>query len=180
MDCFCCMFWVVVLLYYEVLPNQLLLLSHLQWTAVTQSRWKPCSRTHCSTMMLIMSYSKPSPYFFLPIILVQVYLNSSRPQNAFPEVAWLVRCLSLIWHVWSLWWSLCCALVMSLLIVDLLSLSDGSVLFLKPNSRLFLLYGEILWPHDVVHRNSFRMQMAHFRINPRPFTCLMEAEIMKE
>ncbi len=107
------MFWVLVLLYYEVLPNQLLLLSHLQWTAVTQSRWKPCSRTHCSTVMLIMSCSKPSPYSFLLIILVQVYLNSSRPKNAFPEVAWLVRCLSLIWLVWSLWWSLCFALVMS-------------------------------------------------------------------
>ncbi len=37
-------------------------------------------------MLWIMSGSKPSPYFFVPIILVQVDLNFSRPKNAFPEV----------------------------------------------------------------------------------------------
>ncbi len=53
--------------------------------------------SHCYTMfhrwccmLWIMSCSKPSPYFFLPIILVQVDLNFSRPKNAFPEVVWLV------------------------------------------------------------------------------------------
>ncbi len=48
----------------------------------------------------------------------------------------------------------------------LLSLSDGSVLFLKPNNHLFLLYGEILWPHDVVHSNSFQMQTTHLESTP--------------
>ncbi len=47
----------------------------------------------------------------------------------------------------------------------LLSLSDGD-LFLKPNNHLFLLYGEILWPHDVVHSNSFQMQMTHLESTP--------------
>ncbi len=47
-----------------------------------------------------MSCSKPSPYFFLPVILVQVDLNFSRPKNAFPEVVWLFFFFfwqSLIW-----------------------------------------------------------------------------------
>ncbi len=47
---------------------------------------------HVSQMMLyawIMSCSKPSPYFFLPVILEQVDLNFSCPKNAFPEVVWL-------------------------------------------------------------------------------------------
>ncbi len=85
--------------------------------------------SHCSTMfhrwcfmIWIMSCSKSSPYFFLPIILVQVDLNFSHPKNAFPEVVWLFRCflaksnLALfppcgLNHVYLLWWSL-------LLIVD--------------------------------------------------------------
>ncbi len=33
--------------------------------------------------------------------------------------------------------------------VPAISLSDGFVLFLKPNNFLFHLYGEILWLHDV-------------------------------
>ncbi len=52
--------------------------------------------SRCSTMfhrwcceLWIMSCSKPSPYFFLPVILVQADLNFSRPKNAFPEVVWL-------------------------------------------------------------------------------------------
>ncbi len=51
------------------------------------------------------------------------------------------------------------------LLMFLLSLSDGD-LFLKPNNHLFLLYGEILWPHDVVHSNSFQMQMTHLESTP--------------
>ncbi len=31
---------------------------------------------------------------------------------------------------------------------------------------LFHLYGEIRWLYDVVHSNSFQMQMAHIRPNP--------------
>ncbi len=68
--------------------------------------------SHCYTMfhrwccmLWIMSCSKPSPYFFLPIILVQVDLNFSRPKNAFPEVVWLVRCFFCCWFFWqSLIW----------------------------------------------------------------------------
>ncbi len=54
--------------------------------------------SHCSTMfhrwccvLWIMSYSKPSPYFFLPVILVKVDLNFSCPKNTFPEVVWLFK-----------------------------------------------------------------------------------------
>ncbi len=44
-----------------------------------------------------MSCSKPPPYFVLPIILVQVDLNSSCPKNVFPELVWLsVRCIIII------------------------------------------------------------------------------------
>ncbi len=53
--------------------------------------------SHCSPMihrwccvLWIMSCSKPSPYFFLPVILVQVDLNFSRPKNAFADVVWLL------------------------------------------------------------------------------------------
>ncbi len=52
--------------------------------------------SHCSTMfhrwccvLWIMSCSKPSTYFFVPVILVHVDLNFSCPKNAFPEVVWL-------------------------------------------------------------------------------------------
>ncbi len=49
---------------------------------------------HVSQMMLcmiwIMSCSKPSPYFFLPVILVQVDLNFSNPNNAFLELVWFL------------------------------------------------------------------------------------------
>ncbi len=45
-----------------------------------------------SQMMLYASLtcsgSKPSPYFFILIILLQVDLNFSRPKKAFPEVVW--------------------------------------------------------------------------------------------
>ncbi len=66
-----------------------------------------------------MSCSKPSPYFFLPVILVQVDLNFSCPKSAFPEVVldvfWqsLIRpCLQLVVNpLYLLSWSL-------LLIVD--------------------------------------------------------------
>ncbi len=40
-------------------------------------------------MLWNMSCSMPSPYFFLPVILVQVDLNFRYPKNAFPEVVWL-------------------------------------------------------------------------------------------
>ncbi len=36
-----------------------------------------------------MCFSKHSPYFFLPFILVQVTLNFSLPKNAFADVVWL-------------------------------------------------------------------------------------------
>ncbi len=68
-----------------------------------------------------MSCSKPSPYLFLPVILVQVDLNFSRPKNAFPEVVWLFLCFwksvfrpclhLVVKPLYLLWWSL-------LLIVD--------------------------------------------------------------
>ena len=42
-------------------------------------------------MLLIMSCSKPSPYFFLPIILAQVDLSFISPKNAVPELGWLLQ-----------------------------------------------------------------------------------------
>ncbi len=39
-------------------------------------------------VLWIMSCSKPSPYFFLPVILVQVDLNFSCPKNDFQELVW--------------------------------------------------------------------------------------------
>ncbi len=93
--CFCCMFWVIVHLYYEAPCNH--------QTPVTQCHWKPCTLmpSHCFTMfhrwccmLWIMSCSKPSPYFFLPVILVQVDLKFSHPKNAFPEVVFFRYCLA--------------------------------------------------------------------------------------
>ncbi len=47
-------------------------------------------------------------------------------------------------------------------------LSDGFVLFLKPNNCLFHLYGDILWLHDACmhHSNSFQIQLAHLESTP--------------
>ncbi|MEE6527480.1 hypothetical protein FKM82_028882 [Ascaphus truei] len=46
-------------------------------------------------MLQIMSRSKPSPYFFLPIILVQVALSFICPKNAVPELGCFFRyCLA--------------------------------------------------------------------------------------
>ncbi len=65
-----------------------------QETPVTQCHWKPYTLmpSHCSTMfhrwccmLWIMSWSKPSPYFFFPVILVQVDVNFSRPKNAYMQ-----------------------------------------------------------------------------------------------
>ncbi len=77
--------------------------------------------SHCSIvfhrwccMLRIMSCFKPSPYFFLHVILVQGDLNFSCPKNAFPEVVWLFfwPCLHLVVNPLYLFsWSL-------LLIVD--------------------------------------------------------------
>ncbi len=103
LGCFCCMFWVIVHLYYEAPSNQICCI----WSSVTSSLNTSdpvpleamLMPSHCSTMFLrwccmlwIMSCSKPSPYFFLPVILVQVDLNFSHPMNAFPEVFWFFRC----------------------------------------------------------------------------------------
>ncbi len=61
--------------------------------------------SHCSIMfhssccmLWIMSCSKPSPYFFLSVILVQVYLNFSRPKKAFLDVFFglIWTCLHLV------------------------------------------------------------------------------------
>ncbi len=127
LGCFCCMFWVIVHLYCEAQSNQLcwiwaesislytLELIQLLLSSVTSSlnTSNPVPLevmlmpSHCSTVLhrwccvlWIMSCSKPSPYFFLPVILVQVDLNFSHPKNAFPEVVWLF--LDVFWH--SLIW----------------------------------------------------------------------------
>ncbi len=56
------------------------------------SHWSTRFHRWCF-MLWIMSCSKPSPYFFLPFILVQVDLNFSHPKNTFPEMVWLFfRC----------------------------------------------------------------------------------------
>ncbi len=68
-----------------------------------------------------MSCSKPSPYFFLPVIVVQVDLNFSHPKNVFPEVVWLFLDIFLQSQIWPclhlvvnplylLWWTLDCRL----------------------------------------------------------------------
>ncbi len=205
---------------------------------------------HVSQMMMcavIMSCSKPSPYFFLPVILVQVDLNFSRPKNALQEVLRLFFLMffwqSLIWPclqlvvkpLYLLWWSLllivdfdrdtsaswrvffswldvvkgffftmerilwwtsrpfyvaeltsaffffseCTELLIWPLRMFLLSLSDGFVLFLKPNNCLFHLYGEILWPHDVGLQQLLNAN-GTLRINSRPFTCLIDVELTKK
>ncbi len=56
----------------------------------------------------------------------------------------------------------------------------GYVLFLKPNNCLFHLYGDILWPHDVSSQQQLPNTAGTLRINSRPFTCLIDVEIMKE
>ncbi len=62
--------------------------------------------------------------------------------------------------------------------VPAISLMD--VLFLKPNNRLFLLYGELLWPHYVGSQQQLPNANGTLNINSRPFTCLIDVEIMKE
>ncbi len=57
-------------------------------------------------------------------------------------------------------------------------LSDGFVLFLKPNNCLFHLYGELLWPHDVGSQQQLSNANVTLRISSRPFTCLIDVEIM--
>ncbi len=70
-------------------------LSYHHKTPVTQCHWKPgmLMPSHCSTMfhrcccvLWIMSCSKLSPYFFLPVILAQVDLNFICPKNTFWDV----------------------------------------------------------------------------------------------
>ncbi len=86
-------------IHFRILP---LLLSSVtsSLNTITLFHWKPCMlmSSHCSTMfprwccmLWIISCFKPSPYFFLPVILVQVDLNFSRPKNALPEVVWLFK-----------------------------------------------------------------------------------------
>ncbi len=104
LGCFCCMFWVIVHLYYEAPSNQLwiwaesislytsefirLLLSSVM-SSLNNSNLVLHHVHRWCCMLWIMSCSKPSPYFFLPVILVQVDLNFSHPKNAFSEVVWL-------------------------------------------------------------------------------------------
>ncbi len=181
-----------------------------------------------------MSCSKPSPYFFLPVILVQVDLNISCRKNAFSEVVFLTNsnlvlfapcsepsvfalvkssldCRLWQWHTclletvlilagccervflyhgedppiihhWCPLWmsrpfyvaeltsaffffSECTRLLIWPLLIFLLSLWWICFVF-EANNRLFHLYGQILWLHDVVHSNSFQMQMAHLESTP--------------
>ncbi len=46
--------------------------------------------------------------------------------------------------------------------VPAISLSDGFVLFLKPNNFLFHLYGEILWLHDVGSEQQLKAAVCNF------------------
>ncbi len=57
--------------------------------------------------------------------------------------------------IWPLW-------------MFLLSLSDGFVLFLKPNNCLFHLYGEIFWLHDVGSQQQLPNANGTLGINSRP------------
>ncbi len=59
--------------------------------------------SHCSTlfhrwcrMLWIMSCSKPSPYLFLPVILVQVHLNLNHPKNIFQK--WFGFFFNVFWR----------------------------------------------------------------------------------
>ncbi len=69
-----------------------------QKTPATQCHWKPCTLmpSHCSTMfhrwccmmmmmLWIMSCSKPSPYFYLPVILIQVDVNFRISKECFSK-----------------------------------------------------------------------------------------------
>ncbi len=58
-------------------------------------------------------------------------------------------------------------------------LSDGFVLFLKPNNCLFHLHGELLWPNDVGSEQQLPNANGKLRINSRPFTCLIYVEITR-
>ncbi len=76
------------------------------------SHWKLCScftPLHVTQMMLCaLDHELLQAFSFLPIILVEVDLNFSRPKNAFPEVLWLFKVfLVKSGLVCSLWWSLC-------------------------------------------------------------------------
>ncbi len=80
-----------------------------QTTPVTQCHWKPCTLmpSHCSTMfhrwccmLWIMSCSKPSPYFCLPVILIQVDVNFRISKECFSRSGLFKKiffCQSLIW-----------------------------------------------------------------------------------
>ncbi len=57
------------------------------------------------------------------------------------------------------------------------NLSNGFVLFLKSNNCLFHLHGEVIWPHDVHSQQQLPHANDTLRINPRPFTCLIDLEI---
>ncbi len=49
-------------------------------------------------------------------------------------------------------------------------------LILKPNNRLFHLYGALLWLHDVDSQQQLPNANGTLRINSRPFTCLIDVE----
>ncbi len=93
-----------------------------------------------------MSCFKPSPYFFLPVILVQVDLNLSHLENIFPEAVWLFSCfwLSLIWPCLHLvvnpLYLLSCSL---LLIVDFDSDTCGECYYLPWEDSLIIHH---FWP----------------------------------
>ncbi len=74
-----------------------------------QCHWKPCTLmpSHCSTMfhrwccmLWIMSCSKPSPYFYLPVILTQVDVNFRISKECFSRSGLFKKIFfwqSLIW-----------------------------------------------------------------------------------
>ncbi len=59
-------------------------------------------------------------------------------------------------------------------------LFDGLVLFLNPNNCLFCLYGELPWLQDMGSEQQLPNANGTLRISSRPFTCLIDVEIMKE
>ncbi len=67
-------------IYFRILPAASVLCASSLNTS--KCHWK-AMHARAITLLWIMSCSKPSPYFFPPIILVQVDLNFSCPKNAF-------------------------------------------------------------------------------------------------
>ncbi len=192
--CFCCLLCVFVHLYYNAswIPVHFSIhpaasvfcsvsssSSSSSLNRSNQRHWKSCTLmpSHWSMflrwwcMLWIMSCSKPSPYFFLLIILVQVGINFSHPKKCFSRSALAFLDVFESGLVCSLWWSLCicsgessldcrlwqwhiCLLESVLLLVDVVNgvfftmqrILQSSITFVLCGRRsLFMLQSSPVW-----------------------------------